>query len=84
MVTQTIIEGNRLTFLPGFTLPTGGREYPYGMPTALMVGLHTNASTYANNAMVVASSVNQHMASRSSRNNLGRMGQTQEGLRHIP
>lgn len=57
-VTQAIIGDHMPSFPPNFTLLPGSREYPYGMPTAIMNYLQTNASTYANNAMNFASPLN--------------------------
>lgn len=45
------------------------------MPTAMMTCLHPNASTYAYNAMAIASRINPYLASESDVNNLGRMAQ---------
>lgn len=70
VVTQTTIRGFRHSFFPIFTLPSGGKEYPYGIQIALMADLHTNASIYADNIIVVVSPVNQYMASGSSISNL--------------
>lgn len=75
MVPKTIIGGTRPPFLPSFTLPPGGREYSYDMPTALMVDPQINASMYVDNAMVVAYSIIQYMASGSAVNNPGQMAQ---------
>lgn len=51
------------------------------MPTA---GLQTNASMYADNAMIIASPLNQYLASGSAINNLSGMAQPQEGLGYVP
>lgn len=32
----------------GFSMPMNNRDYPYGMPTSMMVGLHTNMSNFSN------------------------------------
>lgn len=77
VVTQNTTGGTRHPFLPSFTLFAGGKEKPYGMSTALMADLQTNASKYADNAMVVAFSVNNYMTSESAINNLGLRSQPQ-------
>lgn len=74
-VTQGIIGDHRPSFLPSFTLRLSSREYPYGMPTAMMANLQTNASRYADNTMTVASPLNPYLASRSSISNPIRMAQ---------
>jgi hypothetical protein len=59
--------------LPPFSLPMVTREYPYGMPTRIMAGLFTKASTYANNTTTSFSPYNTHyLASRSALSNPGR------------
>lgn len=70
-------------FLPSFTLPFSGREYPYGMLTAMMEDLHTNVSMYANNAIIVNSPFNPYMASRFAINNLGQIDQSQGGIGYM-
>ena len=52
MVTQVTIRHLRSSFLPSFTLPPGGREYPYDMPTTMMDDLQTNAFKYVDNVMI--------------------------------
>lgn len=38
---------NRPLVPPGFSMPFGGREQPYGMPTSVMASLHNAASTFS-------------------------------------
>ena len=57
-VTQTIIGDLKSSFLPKFMPPSGSSEYPYGMPTPMMINLQTNEFTYADNAMTIASPLN--------------------------
>lgn len=72
------------SFLPSFTLPYGSREFPYGMPTTMMVDLQTSASTYADNPMTITSPFNSHLALGSTISNPSQMAQQQGGLRNIP
>lgn len=55
--------------MPQFTLPMVTRDYPYRMPTTMMVDLQTNAYTYADNVTTAFSPHNTHLASRSALNN---------------
>lgn len=34
----------------GFSMSMNNRDYPYGMPTSMFVGIHTNMLTYSDNA----------------------------------
>lgn len=47
----------------GFSMQMNNRDYPYGMPTSMMVVIHTNMSTYSDNAVVTRPSYNPHNAS---------------------
>ena len=42
----------------GFSMPMNNRDYPYGMPTLMMVDLHTNMSNFSDNAIETVSSYN--------------------------
>lgn len=84
MVTQIIIEDHEPYFLPSFTIPHGSREYPYGILTAMMTDIQTSASTYVNNAMIIASLLNPYLASRSAISNPSRMTQPHGRLGYIP
>lgn len=42
----------------GFSMPMNNREYPYVMLTLMMVGLHTNISTFSDNTMAIGPSYN--------------------------
>lgn len=61
------------SFLPSFTLPPGSMEYPYDLPTAMMVGLQTNATTYVDNAMYLVSPINTYLVLGSSISNPSRI-----------
>lgn len=54
------------------------------MPTVFMTCLQTNISMYTDNAMTIASPVNQYMELAYAISNLSRMGQPQGGLGYIP
>lgn len=49
-----------------------GREHPYDMPTSMMAGLHTNASTFADNATTA------YLPLLTSRSVIGNPGQTMQ------
>lgn len=49
-----------------------------------MEGLQTNASMYADNAMIVASQVNQYVELGSAKSSPSRKGQSEGGLGYIP
>jgi len=55
-----------------FTLPMVTMDYPYGMPTTMMAGFQTNASTYATTAF---SPNNTHLTLGSALSILGWNGQ---------
>ena len=40
---------------PGFSIPFGGREQPYGMPTLLMESLHNVASIFSETVVNITS-----------------------------
>lgn len=42
----------------GLTMPMNNRDYHYGMPKSMMVGLHTNMSTFSVNPMKIVLSYN--------------------------
>ena len=44
----------------GFSMPMINRDYPYGMPTSVMVGIHTNMSNFSDNVMVNVPSYKTH------------------------
>lgn len=50
------------------------------MPTSVMVGLHTNISTFSDNAMATRLAYNPHNASASTINNMFQLG----GMGYIP
>lgn len=64
----------------GFSMAMNNKDYPYGMPTSMMVGLHTNMSTFSDNAMATVSSYNPQNAFASTINNMVRSG----GICYIP
>lgn len=74
----------RIPFCPSFTLFMGNREYPYGMPQAMMACLHFNVSTYADNIMVVMPPFNPYLASSSIINNLSRTTPLSGGSNYAP
>lgn len=58
-------------YLPSFMLPLITRDYPYGMPTSMMTGLQSHASTYADNDVTTGSPLNPYLASGSAISNTG-------------
>lgn len=82
--TKPILGDLKHSFLLNFTLPPGGREYRYGIPTTMMTNLQTNAYTYAYNLVTIASPFNPYLASGFAISNPSRMAQSQRGLGYIP
>lgn len=62
-VTHAIIGDPRPFLTPSFTLPQVSRDYPYGMPTAMMAGLHSHASMFADNNATIVSLLNLYATS---------------------
>lgn len=60
------------------------RDYPYGMPIAMMAGLHTYGSTFSDNAATIVSPFNSDLGSGSAISNAGQNGQPQGVSRHAP
>lgn len=58
-----------------FLMPMNNREYPYVMPTSMMVDIHTNMLTYSDNAMAIELSYNPYNTSSSTINNMVRPGE---------
>lgn len=67
--TQPILGDPMPSFLQNFILPPSDREYPYHMHTGRIEDLQTNAFTYANNAITIASLLISYLASGSAINN---------------
>lgn len=65
-------------------LPMGNREYIYGMPITMMVGLQSNASTYTYNTIAVIPPYNPYPASSSVMDNPSRMMLLPEGSNYVP
>jgi hypothetical protein len=63
--------GNQIfrPYVSGFSVPSNGREQPFGMPTAMMANLHNSTLTYANPIENISSSL---LGYGSGINNLGR------------
>lgn len=59
MPSHTPLLDHMPSYFPIFTMPLVSRDFPYGMPTAMMAGLQSNASTYVNNNITI----NPHMES---------------------
>lgn len=71
------MRSNSTPYMPSFTLQI--RDHPFGMSTAVMGGLHTNSSMFSNNAIVVQSPLNHHLASGYAINNPIQFHQPQVG-----
>ena len=52
------------------SMPMNNKKYPHGMPMSMMVCLHTNKSTFSDNAMATGPSHNAHNSSSSTINNM--------------
>lgn len=50
MTPKLIMATNFRPFATSFTMPMSGHEQPYVIPTSMMESLHTNPSTFADNA----------------------------------
>lgn len=66
--------------VPTFILPLVIRDYPYGMPTAMVIGLQSHASMFADNAATIALSHNAHLVLGYATGNPGQMAQPQGGV----
>lgn len=78
MTTSTIVGDPNLPYVPSFTMPLIMRDYPYGMPTSMMTGLHSHALMFSDN--VVDDTPQSTFGVGSSISNLGRMGKPQGGM----
>lgn len=66
----------------GLSLPQ--KEQLYGMPTVMMVSLHSSTSIYSENAMATLSPFNPFLASASTMGNFGQLGQPPGGMGYFP
>lgn len=72
---HTPIGDIRPSYMPGFKMPLVSRDFPYGMPTAMMAGLQSNTSTYTDNNATIMSPKNLYVVSGSAIRNPGRATQ---------
>lgn len=80
----TVIGDNKPPYLPSSTMSLVTMDYPYGMPTAMMTGLHTHSSIFLDNATMIESPFNPYLVSGSTISNTGRNGQPRGGFRYVP
>lgn len=64
--THTAIGDPMPSYRLGFTMPLVYRDFLYGMPTAMVAGLHSNASMYEDNNATITSPLNSYVASGST------------------
>lgn len=77
MPTLIVVGDSNPCYVPSFTIPLVIRDYLYGMPTAMMEGLQSHDSMFADNVATIAPPFNPYLASGSAISNPDRMTQPQ-------
>lgn len=83
IATYVAIRDPRPSYVSGFIIPQVSRIFPYGMPTAIMTGLQSSASTYTYNNATTASPFNPYVMSGSAISNTDRITQPGGSAKHI-